>query len=445
MIEQKVEFNIEKKYIYLLLFIPNTEKIDLKNLKFTSEISPKTIFCNFDEKENKIVLKYNKKSEKKEGTTKKKEENKYTTIIFIEGDYEYIISFREEDRSFIYLPDLKKRNIYLYNILDERIVQDSPLYIKLDIFLEALEKNNENNIKEKLFEDSISLYKEKKKFSFLIVLFLKTYKNRNLCDKLISIFYEINEKENKDKEKYLITYLEEFKHIYGNAKEIIDENKYNPIYFYGILFCYLHYYDKENFAIMIKEFSKENSYILFEILIQYYSHFMNPLNQNQKFYDDFIKYIKKKEIKLKILYRALNYIEDIETFLFVINENKREIAKIYYYDLKKYPIKMKENLKLIKYAHEVHEIKNEINDNSDNELDLSDEDNKNRSHTSHKNECEYLVKLIENIISFSLDNKILIIYMQSTFWEKIINEYYILLTNELIFFLNESNFKFFQL
>ena len=84
---------------------------------------------------------------------------------------------------------------------------------------------------------------------------------------------------------------------------------------------------------------------------------------------------------------------------------------------------MKENLKLIKYVHEVHEIKNEINDNSDNELDLSDEDNKNRSHTSHKNECEYLVKLIENIISFSLDNKILIIYMQSSFWEKIINEY----------------------
>jgi hypothetical protein len=44
----------------------------------------------------------------------------------------------------------------------------------------------------------------------------------------------------------------------------------------------------------------------------------------------------------------LKYIEDIETFLFVINSNKKEILEKYE-ELKSDPIKMAASLKLVKY------------------------------------------------------------------------------------------------
>ena len=58
-------------------------------------------------------------------------------------------------------------------------------------------------------------------------------------------------------------------------------------------------YDKAYFPKMIEEFSEGNSDTLYEILIQYYSHFMNPLKQSQNFYNDFVKYALKKEKDLK--------------------------------------------------------------------------------------------------------------------------------------------------
>lgn len=96
-------------------------------------------------------------------------------------------------------------------------------------------------------------------------------------------------------------------------------------------------------------------------MIQYFSHFINPLKQSQKFYNGFIQYALKKEKKLKYFKRILKYIEDIETFLFVINSNKKEIIENYE-ELKSDPIKMNSNLKLEKYN--VNSTKKiEINDN----------------------------------------------------------------------------------
>ena len=86
---------------------------------------------------------------------KKKEDDKSTKstkyeIKFFEGDHTYIITFSLKDESFVYLPKLKTGNKYL-DIVEEPIEQDIvPLYNKLDIFLKALEKNDENNKKEKL-------------------------------------------------------------------------------------------------------------------------------------------------------------------------------------------------------------------------------------------------------------------------------------------------------
>ena len=66
----------------------------------------------------------------------------------------------------------------------------------------------------------------------MITLFLKIYeKNKDLCNKLIEIFYRDNEEENNDKENDLKKEVKSFKDIYSNSHEILEKNKYNPIYF----------------------------------------------------------------------------------------------------------------------------------------------------------------------------------------------------------------------
>ena len=329
------------------------------------------------------------------------------------------------------MPELKTENKYL-EFLEEPIKQNIvPLYNKLNIFLEALQKNDENNKKEKLYEDTIDLYEKKKQFSLLITLFLKIYEeNKDLCNKLIKIFYNINEEENNDKVNDLKKEVKSFEDIYVNAREILEKNKYNPIYFYGVLFCYLHYYDKDNFPKMIEEFSEGNSDILYEILIQYYSHFMSPLKQSQNFYNGLVKYALKKEKDLKNFKLILNYVEDIETFLLVINSNIEEIFQRYDDKLKTNPIKMTENLKLVKKIENlkkvgIEEKEKKIQEDSDDEVDIFDEDDRKGLNDADylENECDNIIKLIKGIIDYSNKEVILVIYLKSTFWINLIKEY----------------------
>ena len=343
------------KDVYFLVLRPSEEKIDFTGLNYETKnkIVPQIIFQERIDREDKtyleeIVFKFKKKKEKAP--------NKATeyAITFYKGDHTYDISFSLKNECFVYQPDLKTGNKYLDNILKEPIKQNIiPLYNKLDIFIKALKKINELEIKEeKLFEDTIALYEDKKQFSLLINLFLKIYKNnKDLCSKLIKIFYKINEEDNTDREKDLKKELKSFKDIYLNSKNIVKENNYNPIHFYGILFCYLHYYDKANFPKMLEEFSEGNSNTLFEILIQYSSHFMNPLRQSKEFFNRFIKYALNKDKEVEIFKRILNYIENIESYLFAINSNKEQIFQKYE-NLKEDPLKMKSSLKLVKYKVE---------------------------------------------------------------------------------------------
>ena len=170
--------------------------------------------------------------------------------------------------------------------------------------------------------------------------------------------------------------LDNFKQIYSKADSLIEENKYHPVSFYGIIFCYLSSYDKENISEIIKNFSEGNSKILYEILITYYSHFKIPLNQDFNFYNNFIIYAINKGKDLEIFERALNYIDDIEIFLYVINENKNDIFKKYE-DLKNEPIEIASNLKLIKKEY------------------LEDK--------RTKTELDKIIGLIEKLIEFSND------------------------------------------
>ena len=420
------------KDVYFLVLQPSEEKIDFTGLNYETKnkIVPQIIFQERIDREDKtyleeIVFKFKKKKEKAP--------NKATeyAITFYEGDHTYDISFSLKNECFVYQPDLKTGNKYLDNILKEPIKQNIiPLYNKLDIFIKALKKINELEIKEeKLFEDTIALYEDKKQFSLLINLFLKIYKNnKDLCSKLIKIFYKINEEDNTDREKDLKKELKSFKDIYLNSKNIVKENNYNPIHFYGILFCYLHYYDKANFPKMLEEFSEGNSNTLFEILIQYSSHFMNPLRQSKEFFNRFIKYALNKDKEVEIFKRILNYIENIESYLFAINSNKEQIFQKYE-NLKEDPLKMKSSLKLVKYKVEnkkkVGKEGSNNNENSVGESEVSDQDDEKGLENASKieNECGNIIKLIKDIISFSEKENILALYLKSTFWINYIKEY----------------------
>ena len=254
----------------------------------------------------------------------------------------------------------------------------------------------------------------------MITLFLKIYgKNKELCKQLIEIFYRINNEENNDKIDDLKNHLKSFKDIFSNARYILDENNYNPIHFYGILFCYLHFYDDNNFPKIIEEFSEGNTKTLYEILIHYYSHFINPLRQSRKFFEGFIGYALKENKGLKIFERIMNYIEDIETYLFVINSNKKEIFEKYE-ELMKKPFEMGASLKLLKHKEDIAN-----NDNNNNESEITDEDDEKGIEFTNNivNECHIIIKLIEKIITFSEEKKTLLIYIRSTFWINLLDQY----------------------
>ena len=436
MTNQEVSQQKEKdKDIYFIILNPidREEKIDFKKLKYVSNIVPSIIYQNTMEelKLEEIVFKFErkkKKKQKKEGDTDnnkdkaKNEEDikleKEYCIKYFSGVHWIEISFDSKKKSFIYSPNLDEGNIYI-DALPEPIDQEIiPLYKKLNIFEKALENNKEIDKKEKLYENSIDLYEKKKKFSLLIYLFLKLYEsNKSLCDKLMKIFFEINDKENNDKEKDLNKDLESFKNIYSKADEIISEKKYDPIHFYGVVFSYLHFYDKKNFSGLIKKFSDGNADILYEILIKYSSHFIYPLNQDQKFFDNFIKYVLKKDYKYLIFKRAMKYIEDIETYIFVINQNKKDIFEKYK-ELKTKPIELGPNLKLVKHKKDIADnpTTNEYSDEEDNTPGLN-------AAQAIETECNVIIKLIEDLMKFSKENKILAIYLKVTFWINLIKQY----------------------
>ena len=381
--------------IYFIILTPSEEKINFDDLKFLSDIEPQKIYNTNIEKENGSFLSHNVFKL----DIKKKENNKKAIKYQLQyeiGEESYDIIFDYKDSSFIYEVQLLKGNKFIDNIIKRKIDQNKiPLHYKLDIFLEALRKNNESDKIELLFEETIKLYKTKKKFSLLISLFLKIYQqNKSLCSNLIDYFKDKNEEENTDRDEDLAIVLNTFNTIYSDANSLIEG--YDPVSFYGIIFCYLSSYDKENFPKIIKDFSEGNATVLYEILIIYYSHFNEPLNQDTEFYNNFIKYSIKKGKDFEIFNRILDYIDDIETFLYVINENKIEIFKKYD-DLSQKPIVLSSNLKIIKKEYS--------------------ENNK------EKTELDNIINIVKQLIEYSKNNSILAIYLQTGFWKNLLKQY----------------------
>ena len=98
-----------------------------------------------------------------------------------------------------------------------------------------------------------------------------------------------------------------------------------------------------------------------------------------------MKYAIKRQKELNILKRITKYIDDIETFIYVINGNKAIMVKRYY-KLKSKPFILSSNLKLIK-----------------------------KEENRGKNEIDSIIKLIKEIIEYSKNNDVLIIYLKVNF------------------------------
>ena len=380
----------ETKDIYFMILYPRKEQEKPEEFVFSeNNINPQNIYTNEIKNENgtylyQKVFKFNGK------------EKKYTPEFEI-GKDNYIITFEAKENSFIYDVELKKGNKILKNIAKANIDQKIKDYDgKLDIFLEALKSNNEEGKKETLYKDTIDIFGKKKGFGFLISLFAKIYKEKELCSSLIAKFKDMNNnskdnEKNLDRNKDLEKYIDTFKAISSEAENEIKTKGYDPIQFYGIILCYLNYYDHTNFIEALKKIFAENSEVLYEILLIYYSHFLNSINQDFDFFVQFIEYCASKK-EFKSFKNGLNYIRDIETFISVINKTKETIVEKYVTSTKSFePIKLAANLDLIKKP-------------------------KNK-------EIEAIIFEIRSIKDYSKEKKVLLVYFTSTFWIKILKDY----------------------
>ena len=226
-----------------------------------------------------------------------------------------------------------------------------------------------------------------------------------------------------DRKESLNNYISTFSNISSEADNLIKNNGYDAIQFYGIILSYLNYYDYKNFQKCFTKLYNEKNEILFEILHIYNSNFINPINQDLEFFEKFIGYIvsrkesidnlininkevnenkieiikenEKDEINKNFLIfeNLLNFILDIETFIIVIDKTKEQIAKNYVSSDKNdfKTIKIKSNLALKK--------------------------------KEKGKEMDCIIPAIESIINFSREQKILLIYFSSNFWINILKHY----------------------
>ena len=114
-----------------------------------------------------------------------------------------------------------KKSTFIYNVslevgksildLRKKINQNKEYYEIIEYFIKALENNGEESLIDSLYKETIVLYKKKKGFAFLILLFLKIYQKKDLCIELLTIFKELNEnpkenEKNMDRNPFLKVY-----------------------------------------------------------------------------------------------------------------------------------------------------------------------------------------------------------------------------------------------
>ena len=277
----------EEKEVYFIIYYQRKQKENPKEIAFSEScdsipqaILTKEIKTSSNKYAYKKVYKYKNKGGKE--------------LIFFFGEEEdkYIISFDVKDKTFIYDVKLEKGHKFLDNIPKENINQNIMKYQdKLDLFLEALKQNKEEKKNELLYQETIGLYSKKSNFSFLISLFAKIYQEKKLCESLLQKFYDMNIKilkdkkennPNSDREENLGDKFNSLMvKIATESESLISSNGYNPIHFYGLLLCYLNFYDYTTFEKCVDKLNSKEPETLYEIFLTYFSQFFKPAKKDE--------------------------------------------------------------------------------------------------------------------------------------------------------------------
>lgn len=397
--------NAEEKEIYFMIFYPRNQKENQKDFYFSKDcnISPKIIL-------NKEIKTYNNKYRYKKVFKFKNIGGKeqIELIFFIGEEDKYIIKLEIKGNIFIYDVDLKKGHKYLDNIAKEDMKQNLMEYPdKLDIFLDALKESKGEDKTKELYQETIELYSKRSSFSFLISLFAKIYKDKVMCSSLIKKFYEMNKsfKLNSKKdsnynsnrnEKLGTQFNSLMVKIASEAEDLIKTNNYDRIQFYGIIICYLNYYEYNTFENCINKLyqDEKDRETLFEILLVYFSQFLNPVKKDESDKEFFIKFfeyiISKKEFSFVKI--GLTFISDIDTFIILIDKTKEKLYDKYikekYNKTKFKSIELKDNLKL------------------------------------QEDKIDIITKGILSINNYSNKIKILLVFFKSDFWKSISKVFY---------------------
>jgi hypothetical protein len=321
---------MENKLLYFFISYEKKQKEDESDIDMILKDKNELKCIYVDEKYEDQIYNCNRIFKISKSAGKKEKGNNYY-FEFKKNDDEYILKFDSKGKTFVYDVTLEvgKKMIDIRR----KINQNKEYYEIIDFFIKALEKNGEESIIDILYKETIELYSMKEGFTFMIELFLKIYQKKNLCIQLLQIFKKINQnpkdiEKNKDRKMYLKDYISKFNSIKSEADKIIENNNYNCIEFYGVLLCYLNYYDYESFISVVNELYDKKPEDLYEILLIYNSHFKPQINQDFEFFKKFIPYaIANKDFP--IFEKGLKYIQDIETFLNVIENNKEAIFEKY--------------------------------------------------------------------------------------------------------------------
>ena len=394
----------KEKDIYFIITYTLNKKEELNNLIITDECesSPNiTIILNKETKTDNNKYTYIKVFKYKNIGAKKS--NK---LIFLFGEelHKYIISFENKDKTFIYDVEHKKSHKFLIDCFPEIIQQNITYQDKLDIFLEALKKNKEENKIQELYKEAIEFYSKKGKFSFLISLFSKIYEEKNICESLLEKFYYMNyELKQKGKKELSINadrddnLREKFNSIMtkieSESEQIIENNRYNPIHFYGVILSYFNYYDYNIFKNCFNKLYKDNPIYLYEILLIYYSQFFKPIKMDQsdkEFFNNFFDYIIYKK-NFSYFTLGLKFVVNLDIFIYIIDQTKEKIYEKY--------------------------IDNNNNESDFVSIELDDK------LIFKKEMIKEIYKGIKSINEYSRYCKTLLVYFTSNFWKSLLKEF----------------------
>ena len=382
-------------FIYFFIYYPLAEKEQLGDIYFMEPKEKSQIpICIYTDEIFENNKYYYKKIFKTIKSINQNNKSSHYYYKFIIDDVFYEISFENKVKTFIFdvRLDIGKRECVIKRIIDQNKIEYSE---KLELFIKALEGNGEKEKIDELYKNSIELFSKKKRFSLLISLFVKIYKNKDLCNVLLKKFR--NNKADNDRKEYLKNYTSNLNEILLEADKLINNNNYDIIDFYGIILSYLNYYDYENFSLVLDKLFAKNSINLFEILIIYNTHFTNPINQNIEFLNKFISYTINNKA-FSIFRITLSYIEYIEDIIFIIEHNKEKIFEKY---------NPEENIRNIIIIGNNIKFKNEESLQESN-------NNKNKLFLE-------TIKNMNSIINFSKSKNIFFIYFNIDFWNYILN------------------------